>query len=333
MARSLRSWFTRTLADNLPTTEETPMPATDATPEPTWKATDPDAPTGKVDSPWGDRPPAGQDRDPDEQHDTIQSALEAARHAQGVHAEEQEQAGAQWETEPQTIHDGDGRPIRDYPLTTTGEIPVIGMEAEPAETCPHCGATMMTEQELVAASVDDLTATMHTVVPNMYRRLFRLAPHLIFLFEQATPDLIVWVDDPDRQAADGAITMYPGTEHETVRFWRVYPDAAQVGKVFGAIKATVALYDPHDPDKLEQLRGALNAMGRAHTRFEPPATIDEYAAVVTCVLDELAAQAGPLWTPRLEMAWRKRLEFVSGTMLAAQATAVLSGPGRRRRTV
>lgn len=302
--------------------EEQPVTPTSPQPEPTW--TNPAADPAPANPPGGDNPWAGSPYPADEFAAQVAIANARAQQDPAVTA-------VAPVTEPPPSHAAPAD-------TSTAERRYFHAPApEPddhTDTCPACGGKMPTDPELLQSSAALLGDRLPQVAPAMYRYLFLGAPTLIPLFEDHTEGLIQWTWPTDSLTpVDGVDEAQWVRDPDGARYWTVNPDAAQVDVVFSAIQALVQLFDPTDDGKLEQLRAALAKMGRSHLRFDPPAQWNEYGAVIDAVLATLAQFAGEAWTPRLETAWRKALEFTSGTMIAAQATAVTKGRGRRRRTV
>jgi hemoglobin-like flavoprotein len=106
----------------------------------------------------------------------------------------------------------------------------------------------------------------------------------------------------------------------------------QEEKLLTAIVSLLKLFKAGD-EEMEQLNAALAKFGRSHTRFEPAATIEEYTAVWQVLAGVAHAMLGDKLTDRHVAALRRAYEYAAGMMLAAQATARLTGVGRRRRTV
>lgn len=180
---------------------------------------------------------------------------------------------------------------------TTGDIMMAATEPEPpsaAEVCERCGAPLRTDSVLLNESLALVAERAPELIAEFYARLFEAAPHLRSLFP-----------------AD--MTM-------------------QQEKLLGAV-VTLARVDLDDDDARDVLDSQLTAMGRAHTRFEPAATIEEYAAVGVTMLGTLADFAGASWNEAYAGAWRRRYEYAAGKMLVAQSTKRETGRGRRRRVV
>jgi hemoglobin-like flavoprotein len=114
----------------------------------------------------------------------------------------------------------------------------------------------------------------------------------------------------------------------------LFPDdiTIQEEKLLSGIVSLLQLFKAGD-DQMEALDSALAKFGRSHTRFDPAATIEEYAAVKGVLFEVAAGMLGDKLTPRHVAALTRAYEYAAGMMLAAQATAKLSGKGRRRRTV
>lgn len=292
------------------------MPTTsDPQPEPTWT-------NSPQDSPWAGHPGEGH---PATEGYPIERAITEAR-AQL----DPDVAATQPVPPPPASHAAPAG-------TDTAERRYFQAQQDPeqeAERCPNCGGKMPTEPELLQASAALLGDKLPEVVPAMYRYLFLGAPTLIPLFEDHAEGLIDWRWPTDTLTpVDGVDEGQWVRDGDGARYWTINADADQVDVVFKAIQVLVQLFDPQDDQKIDQLRATLNKLGRSHLRFDPPALWNEYGAVIDATLATLRQFAGEAWTPKLETVWRKALEFTSGTMIAAQATAVTKGRGRRRRTV
>jgi hemoglobin-like flavoprotein len=212
------------------------------------------------------------------------------------------------------------------------------------DACDHCGQEIPPAPVLISRTVTFLGDRINDVVPEGYRRLFIAAPTLIPLFEDHTPGLVMWADeDPENPFRDDDPQVHPvlepdgtpKTEGDRVLLhrWSINPSAAQVDRLFTRIVALATNFDPEDSDKMEDLASVLSRAGRSHLKFDPPAMIEEYGAVVGVFLSVLADFAGRRWTPPVAKAWRKALEYAAGIMLVTQATTKMSGVGRRRRTI
>lgn len=105
----------------------------------------------------------------------------------------------------------------------------------------------------------------------------------------------------------------------------------QEEKLLSAIVALLQLFNAGEAE-MEQLNSALARFGRSHTRFQPSATIEEYAAVKTVLFGVLADMLAGKLTDRHVEVLTRAYEYAAGGMLQAQATAIMSGVGRRRRT-
>lgn len=190
------------------------------------------------------------------------------------------------------------------PLTDTAERRFMGVpglspaEEEPThdgERCEVCGQRIPTDHELLAELLGWLGIDGGgELVRRFYIRLFEVAPDLRPLFP-----------------ADIKI---------------------QEEKLLSGIVSLLQLFRAGD-DQMEALNAALAKFGRSHTRFDPAATIEEYAAVKGVLFEVAAGMLADKLTPRHVAALTRAYEYAAGMMLAAQATAKLTGKGRRRRTV
>jgi len=103
---------------------------------------------------------------------------------------------------------------------------------------------------------------------------------------------------------------------------RLFHDYPEVRAMFPAImdlqrerllKAIIALVTHYDQP--EQLRPALEAMGRNHVRYgAAPAHFDAVGAVL---LGTLRSYAGPAWSDDYEAAWTRAYTFAATAMIRA----------------
>lgn len=163
-----------------------------------------------------------------------------------------------------------------------------------AEHCPQCGAVIKNDHDLLDELLGWLAPAGGEFVHRFYVRLFEVAPYLRELFP-AQIEL-------------------------------------QEEKLLSAIVSLLQLFQAGEA-QMETLNSALARFGRSHTRFDPAATIEEYAVVKTVLVEIAGQMLGEKVTPRHTAALTRAYEYAAGMMLAAQATAKLSGVGRRRRTV
>lgn len=185
------------------------------------------------------------------------------------------------------------------PITDTGEMFVpsapVASEPEPSgEACPSCGRPLPGDHELLAEIKEWLAPHAAEATHRFYERLFEVAPELRDLFPE---DIKI-----------------------------------QEEKLLSAIIALLDLFQAGDAE-MEALNSALARFGRSHTRFDPAATIEEYAAVKAVLFGVVSDMLNEKLTARHVAALTRAYEYAAGMMLAAQATARLSGVGRRRRTV
>ncbi len=161
-------------------------------------------------------------------------------------------------------------------------------------TRPGYGSVVPTDHELLTQVLEWLAPAGPQAMHLFYGRLFEAAPELRDLF-------------PER------IEM-------------------QEERLLSAIVHLFTLFDAGD-DAMEQLNNELARFGRSHTRFDPPATLKEYAAVKTVLFGVLTEMLGDKLTPQHSAALVRCYEYAAGRMLAAQATVKLTDRDRRRRTV
>jgi hemoglobin-like flavoprotein len=181
------------------------------------------------------------------------------------------------------------------PGLTPAAAPAEHQPDDDGERCEVCGQKIPTDHDLLAEVLGWLgTDGGDELVRRFYIRLFEVAPDLRTLF----PDDIT----------------------------------IQEEKLLSGIVSLLQLFKAGD-DQMEALDSALAKFGRSHTRFDPAATIEEYAAVKGVLFEVAAGMLGDKLTPRHVAALTRAYEYAAGMMLAAQATAKLSGKGRRRRTV
>lgn len=178
--------------------------------------------------------------------------------------------------------------------------------------CPECGQAkegvplpgdnaMIREFVAVIGLVDEAgrpTGVGRALVLDFYGNLLRAAPALRPLFPA------------DILEATNALDSRGLKQRESL---------------LGAILAMVSLFNPGDAERLEKLDAALTGMGQSHTRWDPPAMIEEYGAVTKVLLDVFRNYAQTsnvpqrVWEKAYRPALRRSLEYVSGTMLRAQA--------------
>lgn len=302
-------------------------------PEPTWKATEPDVDTRR--------------------EDTTRAAETIARFRAGGPV-----AGAGAEDvrpiDPDRLQRITVEQYLPDPADTGSRIPaptIVPRVERQRQMCGECGQPMPTDFELIQSSIAGATPTdiRDNVVVPFYGQLFAAAPELIPLFaaslvypfkvysvkidgkvtESKHPDAGEPVIDP-ATGQQAYRVLYELNDDGTVR---INPEARQVDLLVEAVVALATYFDIDDETKMETLDAALAKYGRSHTRFDPPARIEEYAAVTTTMLAVLSQLLAERFTKQVETAWRKALEYASGGMLRAQSTRRDSGPGRRRRTV
>lgn len=167
------------------------------------------------------------------------------------------------------------------------------IDPTPAPTCPHCGAPVRTDSQLLADSLALVADRGADLIATFYGLLFRRRPDLRPLFPE---DMSV-----------------------------------QQEKLLGAVVTLAQRFDPDNDDAMDWLDQQLTAMGRAHTRFAPQPGPLEYGVVGDALLTTLADFAGSAWTQQYADAWRRAYWYAAGRMLAAQATHRAGGVGRRRR--
>jgi hemoglobin-like flavoprotein len=170
--------------------------------------------------------------------------------------------------------------------------------------CPACRGKgyVMTTSDLLRESIALLDGeTGDTAILTFYSRLLDAAPNLAEIFPS---DLLAPRDplgDPDSRGLK------------------------QRDKLYGALKALATMYDPDNPDSLEPLDTALQAMGRAHAAFWRPsegvtrgATLEEYAAVKAVLFGTLHDLAGEAWLPEYDAAWSEAYDYAAAEMLREQ---------------
>lgn len=192
-------------------------------------------------------------------------------------------------------------PVTDSGVHYTNTLPGLHPEGagsaqddSAGERCAVCGGRIPSDHELLMEILTWLAPDGEDFVHQFYIDLFEAAPDLRPLF----PDDI----------------------------------KIQEEKLLTAIVSLLRLFKAGEQE-MDQLNSALARYGRSHTRFDPAATIEEYAAVWTVLAGVAARMLGEKLTDRHVRALRRAFEYGAGMMLASQATAKLAGVGRRRRTV
>jgi hemoglobin-like flavoprotein len=170
----------------------------------------------------------------------------------------------------------------------------VGADDSEGERCATCGGKIPGDHDLLTEILSWLAPAGEEFVSQFYIRLFEAHPELRPLFPE---DIKI-----------------------------------QEEKLLSAVVSLLKLFKAGD-DEMEKLDSALSRFGRSHTRFDPAATIEEYAAVWAALADTATEMLGEKLTDRHAKALRRAYEYAAGKMLAAQATAKLRGEGRRRRTV
>ena len=179
------------------------------------------------------------------------------------------------------------------PITDTGSSFLPPVAVDGAETCIVCGGRVPTDHELLVQVRELIAPIGPTAMHLFYERLFFYAPELRNLF-------------PTRIEV-------------------------QEEKLLSAIVALLSLFQAGEAE-MGQLDAALSKFGRSHVRFDPAATIEEYATVWRALSEVLNENLGGQLTARHLNVIRRAYEYAAGSMLRAQATARLKGAGRRRRT-
>lgn len=162
------------------------------------------------------------------------------------------------------------------------------------ERCEHCGARVPDDHDLLTEVFNWLAPSGNEAMHRFYVHLFELAPYLRELFPKEIEE--------------------------------------QEEKLLAGIQAVLLLFNAGE-DEMEQLNSELARLGRSHTRFDPPATWEEYGVVKRVLFDILGDMLGDKLTPRHIAVLVRAYEYTAGMMIASQATAKLKGVGRRRRTV
>lgn len=225
-----------------------------------------------------------------------------------------------------------GHPMSDPPAHELDPLghPGLVRPGHPAQpdaarpSCRECGQALPSDYERIQASIEGVSVTdlKHLVVTPFYKRLFTAQPALIQLF----PD---WEHMVYPQRDDqGNVVDYSRDDNGLIV---VNPEAGQVEQLVQATVALATHFDPESEQKMDALDATLAKLGRSHTRFDPPPTISEYGLVVDLLLTLLAEVLGERITVAAAASWRRALEYASGKMLTGQATARLTGAGRRRR--
>lgn len=280
--------------------------STDMEPEPTWKVTEPDAATQRHDElPVAGRSPA---------HADAEQAIRSARAAQeepvasGPHGEQE--AAPERRSDPERPGWATESPELFPPLQTRSAFEANWTGADPIQDsgvhmlpptpaappegarCPHCGGRMPTDHELLTEALGWLKPHGNAAMHLFYERLFAAAPELRQLFPERIEE--------------------------------------QEEKLLSAIVALLQLFKAGD-EEMEKLDSALARYGRSHTRFDPAATLEEYAAVKGVLFGVLSEMLGDRLTARHAAALVRAYEYAAGRMLISQATARFDGEGRRRR--
>lgn len=288
--------------------KEATVPFETEQPSSPWKPTEPDDKTHDVAPRWSVR--SDQELPPGEQYatgshqetyDTASHYIAEALTDQPLDGDLRREGDQLQEYGDGAWHDVDDPPLpaiqRDPdPVVDSGVHYFSGLTEATAgdtESCPTCGRPYMSDHQLLVQVLDWLAPSGAEAVRIFYQRLFTAAPHLRTLF----PEKI----------------------------------QTQEEKLLSAITALLRLFKSSESD-MEQLDSALAKYGRSHVRFDPPASLEEYALVKKLLFEVVAELLGDKLTDRHAAALTRAYEYAAGTMLAAQATANLSGPGRRRRT-
>jgi hemoglobin-like flavoprotein len=282
-----------------PKNEEQPMEQ----PRSPWTPTEPDQET-RTDSPWGSR--SAEEAPMKDDRTTAERAIVEARVTRD---NEDMNIPMAHDPDQTTFQEAEQRLADRDPLTDSGVhyMGLPGLDATAptsgagqaqddaaGDRCPHCGARIPSDHELLTEVLGWLAPAGDDFVHEFYIELFEARPDLRPLF----PDDIQLQEEKLLTAIVSLLRMFKAGEQE-----------------------------------MEQLNSALAKFGRSHTRFDPAATIEEYAAVWTVLAGVAVRMLGDKLTDRHVAALRRAYEYGAGMMLAAQATAKLAGVGRRRRTV
>jgi hemoglobin-like flavoprotein len=199
-------------------------------------------------------------------------------------------------TEPLPSAGHRASPVNDpNPITDSGvHFIAAPLADDESETCEHCGGKVPTDHELLMQVKEWVAPAGPQAMHRFYELLFTVDPNLRELF-------------PARIE----------TQEE---------------KLLTAIVALLDLFNAGEA-QMEKLNSTLASFGRKHTRFDPAATIEEYAAVKGVLFQVFGELLGSKLTPRHINVLTRAYEYAAGMMLASQATAKLTGAGRRRRTV
>lgn len=268
-----------------------------AQPEPTWRLGDPDTPT-QVHRYGGDDPNGLIGNSADEAPLSPRARFEPEAQRTGVtdpaDLATRPALGLAAYGVPQGPTAGSRRAADPNPIVDSGVHFIAQPESTPddAPRCAHCGGRMPTDHELLMEIYEWVAPIGPQAMHQFYENLFAADPDLRELFPE---------------------------EIET-----------QEEKLLSAIVALLRLFNAGETE-MEQLDSALARYGRSHTRFDPPATIEEYATVKTVLFGVLGPALGSKLTKSHLNVLTRAYEYAAGKMLAAQATAKFTGTGRRRR--
>lgn len=214
---------------------------------------------------------------------------------------EREQAATH--IEAARVHSGEGpadtpewdfeTPTAANPIVDTGAGFVPPIPVDEDQVCEHCGGRMPNDHELLMQVLEWVAPIGPQATHAFYERLFGYAPNLRELF-------------PTRIEV-------------------------QEEKLLSAIVALLQNFQAGEA-QMDALDSKLASFGRSHLRFDPAATIEEYAVVWRCLAEVLTEALGARLTDRHVNVLRRAYEYAAGKMMASQATARLAGRGRRRRT-
>lgn len=272
-------------------------------PQSPWRPTEPDQETRQQLNPWGS-PPA-EPVDP-RTLETVEyraaAAIERARTTQPAEDSPAAVLYNQGDSWPEGGAHAEPEQDPADPIVDSGvHLGLAGavesarkQNDDDAERCTHCGGRMPTDHELLTEVLGWLRPAGREAMHRFYVHLFELAPDLRPLFPEK-------IDEQEEKLLTGIVAL-------------------------------LSLFKAGDRE-MEQLNSELARFGRSHIRFDPPATIEEYAVVKRTFFDVVGDMLGDKLTSLHVAALVRAYEYTAGMMLAAQATARLKGVGRRRRTV
>jgi hemoglobin-like flavoprotein len=216
-------------------------------------------------------------------------------------------------TVTQTEPEGDyffGDPVSDSGVHALPDLPAQAWESESGHrvACAQCegkGYIVKSTRDLLLEVAGLIGDGGDEIVREFYVRLLTAAPYLAELFP---PDL---------------------TGKDEIK--------GQRDKLLGAIKALLTTYDPDDPDGLDRLDTALQAMGRSHAAFYRPsegvtrgATWEEYGAVKSTATGTIADAAGDAFTPAHEAVVGEAFDYAAGEMIREQHRTGMRFPRQPR---